>query len=248
MAPWLEKILFLPNTFALCLSFTVYCENYAVGEYAGLAVTMKKLFILSIFFMFPTSVFALSVDPPPDFPYRRPPDATLGGVIQCDELEDAGWWLKDNRERWLGDDPAVKYRSGRNLIRVTHYGLEDSGFETPEEYLAHLQNLFDKPESIEPTSLAGREAISARLRYEHPEYTGHHGEYIPHEYSYEEFIIVPMDQADQGFLVFNLTLHHSVPMRIIFHEEDPSAEEWEKELAKKVKTWKKFLESCSINS
>jgi len=206
---------------------------------------MKKLFILLVLFIFPTSAAALTLDLPAELPVVKIPGVILEDVLRCDELVTEGWHFRDKRERWLGDDPALKYRNDLSLIRITHYGLENSSFETPEEYMAHLQNIFDELESVEPTSLAGREGISVRLRYEHPEFTGHHGEYISHEYSYEEFIIVPIDK---GFLVFNLTLHHALPMPESFYKEDAAAEEWQKELVGKVKTWKKFLKSCSINS
>jgi len=202
---------------------------------------LKTLFLISALFIFS----ALTVDWPTPLPAVNIPEEPLQDVLQCDDLTDEGWRFRDRRERWLGDDPTLKYRNGLNLIRITHYGLEDSGFRTPAEYVEHLQKIFDELEAVEPTSLAGREGILVRLRYEHREFTGHHGEYVPAEYSYEEFIIVPMDE---GFLVFNLTLHHALPMPEGFYKGDEAVTGWEEELFQQVKTWQKFLASCSIVS
>jgi len=170
-------------------------------------------------------------------------DHTLNGVIQCDKVTDRWWRREESRERWLGDDPTLKYGTYSNLVRITHYGLEGSSFRTPEDYEARLENLFTEIESREPVSLAGRPGTLIRLRYENPEFIEHHGGFVSHEFGYEEFIIVPLAK---GFLVFNFTLHHHSPMPMNRYTKKDAIGIWEKELAEKLETWKKFLAGCSI--
>ncbi len=168
---------------------------------------------------------------------------SLNGVIQCSDVKGEGWRYKKGRERWLGSDPTFSYNHYFDRIKVTHYGLESSRYETPEQYIAHLRNLFGEFKILQTKDIMGKKAELIRIEYDYPEHTGHHGEYVPHEFVYEEFIILPVQE---GFLVFNFNIHSIVPMPLSIFTREKAESEWEEKQLQNIKVWRKFLKSCKV--
>jgi len=176
---------------------------------------------------------------------------SLNGVLQCKAPEnwDSKFWLiRGMRERWLGKDPTFKYaHQWDDHVRITHYGLSGTHFETPEDYVAHLENLFDEPEEVKPITIDGREGELIRLRYHYDDYTDVHGAYFPPRFMYEEFAVLPLKE---GFLVFNLDMQrHYISFPSEMHPKggpDPSLTDREKQMISMAKDFHEYLNSCKI--
>ncbi len=183
---------------------------------------MKKfvMILLIIFTLSPISLYAETWNTSAVFNYSPP----------------EGWRQDSTRERWLGEDPTLSFRQGNALIRVTHYGLTDSKFQSPAEFRDWLKKLFEtRTMKSENISLAGKTAERIRLEYSYEGHTDHHGAYMPPEFIKEEFIILPLDK---GFLVLNINIHQMEPEFYTESEKD------QKEIFDK---WEQFLKSISLN-
>lgn len=155
-------------------------------------------------------------------------------------------WRKDRNaeERWLGPDPTVSLKRGPARIMITHYGLVDSRYASPDEFLPWLRSIFDPNDftSVEDVKVAGRDGKRVKLYYETADYTSFEGTYIPAEYTYEEFIIF---SVEEGFYVLTLTIKKSVfspTQEVIDSIRDLS----DKEFSKHLRIWENFLKSCEI--
>lgn len=157
------------------------------------------------------------------------------------------WFLMpetESRERWGGPDPTQTYRYDRHWIKVTHYGLKDSAYKTPEDYISWLEQILEKPKEVSEITVAGRKAKKLRFEYEHEGFMDHHGARIPHEHVYEEFVIVP---AEEGFFSVVVSIVHTSPF---FGYESPAGrppKPSEAELKPLLERWERFLESGKIN-
>ena len=169
-------------------------------------------------------------------------------VLNCAEPRDWGR-VYDTRERWGGPDPTLAYRNGSNDIKVTHYGLTDSQFQTEEEYISWIKKvigdpLFDLDDKgarggeVREMTVAGKAAKWFQFQYEYEGFTDHHGAVIPHESVYEEFVIVP---AEKGFWAVVLSNHRVGPFGSA-PDRAPDEKTSKRELL--LQTWKQFLESC----
>ncbi len=165
---------------------------------------------------------------------------TLNGMLSCGEP--AGWAYEPCRERWLGPDACFKFTDYRSYIKVTYYGLEGSAFKTPRDLTQRLKDLFGKFAGEEDVKLADREARRIKLRYESGGYYEHHGKYLPKEFQYEEFIVLPLAQ---GFLAFNFNLVSHGPIPGTFSKEE-APENLYGEAYKNYQTWSSFLQSCFV--
>ena len=155
------------------------------------------------------------------------------------------WRYEAGRERWGGGDPTFSINKGwATTIRVTHYGLGGSRFKTPEDFESYLDNLFfGERKETKNLTISGKKAKSILLRYEHDEFTDHHGAFIPRQYAYDEFVILPLRE---GFLVFNLAVYSSAPFPSFIQPDEEWHSELDKKMAQTVKDWRSFLKSCKI--
>ncbi len=166
---------------------------------------------------------------------------TLNGTIRCQEPE--SWSYENCRERWLGPDPCFAFRSVNNYIKVTYYGLDDSRFKKPGEFITHLKELFGSIKAAEKVRIDGREATRIKLRYDQGNYRDPHGAHRPPEFIYEEFIILPLKK---GFLVFNFKLNHSTPLPADFSREQAQQNLYGNSYDE-YQAWVLFTGSCKIN-
>lgn len=154
-----------------------------------------------------------------------------------------GWFeTPDPRERWTGPDPTAYLRNGRHSIGITHYGLENSQFKTPEDFVRWIKNIFEEFDSESSVQVAGKAGTLIKLHYDHEGYTDHHGAMIPPEYVYEEFLILP---AEEGFwaLIFSFRQVGPVYLRK-FEGEDIKTRK--KDLREMLKDWDRFLKTCQF--
>jgi hypothetical protein len=108
-----------------------------------------------------------------------------------------GWFESpEPRERWLGQDPAVYLKNGAHSIGITHYGLKNSRFKTPDDFVRWIKNIFKHVDSESLVQVAGRIGTLIKLHYEDEGYTEHHGAMVPPRYVYEEFLVLP---SEEGF-------------------------------------------------
>jgi len=165
---------------------------------------------------------------------------TLNGTLSCGEP--AKWAYEPCRERWLGPDACFKFTDYRNYIKVTYYGLEGSTFKTPQDMTKRLKDLFGKFEIEDSVKIQNREARRIKLRYESGGHYEHHGKYLPKEFQYEEFIVLPLAR---GFLAFNFNLVSYGPIPAIFSKEE-APENLYGDAYENYQTWSSFLKSCFV--
>lgn len=156
-----------------------------------------------------------------------------------------GWFRQpDGRERWGGPDPTFVYRHGRERITLTHYGLEGSHVKTSEDYLSWLGRVLDAPKSTEEITVAGKKTRLLRFEFHYEGFQDHHGAFIPHEFVYEEFVVIP---AQSGFWSLNLNISRVAPFQFDAFPEK-RLEERSTEFASVIKDWKWFLERVRESS
>jgi len=165
---------------------------------------------------------------------------TLNGTLSCGEP--ARWAYEPCRERWLGPDACFKFTDYRNYIKVTYYGLTGSAFKTPQDLTARLKELFGKFEIEDAVKIENRDAWRIKLKYESGGHYEHHGQYLPKEFQYEEFIVLPLAQ---GFLAFNFNLVSYGPIPAIFSKEE-APENLYGDAYENYQTWSSFLKSCFV--
>lgn len=165
---------------------------------------------------------------------------TLSGTLSC--REPAPWSYEPCRERWLGPDPCFKFTNYRHYIKVTYYGLEGSAFKTPQDLQERLKGLFGKFTAEDSVQIGNREARRVKLRYESGGYYEHHGKYLPKEFQYEEFIVLPLAR---GFLAFNFNLNSHGPVPAAFSKEE-APENLYGDARESYQTWSSFLQSCVV--
>jgi hypothetical protein len=165
---------------------------------------------------------------------------TLNGTLRC--REPAEWSYEPCRERWLGQDPCFQFTDYRNYIKVTYYGLNGSAFKTPRDLTKRLKDLFGKFEIEDGVKIDGRDARRIKLRYESGGRYEHHGKYLPKEFQYEEFIVLPLAR---GFLSFNFKLNNYGPIPGTFSKEE-ATENLYGDAYKNYQTWSSFLKSCFV--
>jgi hypothetical protein len=166
---------------------------------------------------------------------------SLNGTVGCQSPKD--WIYEQCRERWLGNDPCFVFRNAANYIKATYYGLDDSKFKKPDDFINHLKGLFGKFHAEDKVKIDGREAVRIKLRYEQGNRHDHDGMFIMPMFLYEEFLILPLKK---GFLVFNLNLNHHTPLPSDFARENDS-EELYSGAYDEYRIWLQFTESCKIN-
>lgn len=165
---------------------------------------------------------------------------TLNGALSC--REPAVWSYEPCRERWLGPDPCFKFTNYRHYIKVTYYGLEGSAFKTPQDLQERLKGLFGKLAAEDSVKIGNREARRVQLRYESGGHYEHHGRYLPKEFQYEEFIVLPLAR---GFLAFNFNMNSHGPLPAIFSKEE-APEILYGDARESYQTWSSFLQSCVL--
>lgn len=165
---------------------------------------------------------------------------TLNGTLRCGEP--AKWTYEPCRERWLGPDPCFKFTDYRNYIKVTYYGLTGSNFKTPQDLTKRLKDLFGKFEIEDSVKIENRNARRIILRYESGGHYEHHGKYLPKEFQYEEFIVLPLAQ---GLLAFNFNMNSYGPIPTAFSKEEAPGNLYG-DAYENYQTWSSFLKSCFV--
>ncbi len=146
------------------------------------------------------------------------------------------------RERWSGEDPTVYLKNGHHSIGITHYGLADSQFKTPDDFVRWIKNIFEKVDSESSVRVAGKAGTLIKLQYEYEGYMDHHGAIIPPEYVYEEFLILP---AKEGFWALIFSFRQIGP-GFSKKIEGRDVQTRKKDLKALLKTWDRFLKTCQF--
>ena len=165
---------------------------------------------------------------------------TLNGTLSC--REPVRWAYEPCRERWLGPDACFKFSDYRNYIKVTYYGLTGSAFKTPQDLKERLKDLFGKFAIEDSVKIENRDARRIVLRYESGGHYEHHGKYLPKEFQYEEFILLPLAQ---GFLAFNFNMQSYGPIPTAFSREEAPANLYG-DAYENYQTWSSFLKNCFV--
>lgn len=143
-----------------------------------------------------------------------------------------GWSKRpEARERWLGQDPTEYLQNGAHSIGITHYGLKDSRFQTPEDFVRWIKEIYQGVDSESPLPVAGRAGTRITVHAEEEEHTDHHGATAPPRYVYEEFIVLP---DGEGFwaLIFS------------FHRTGDDIKKRNADLQEIRKDWSRFVKTC----
>jgi hypothetical protein len=154
-----------------------------------------------------------------------------------------GWFESpEPRERWLGQDPTVYLKNGHHSIGITHYGLKNSRFKTPDDFTRWLKDVFKDVDSESSVQVAGKVGTLIKLHYEYEGHTDHHGAMVPPQYDYEEFLILP---AEEGFWVLIFSFRQIGPGYLKkFGDEDIKRRT--KDLHETLKAWDRFLKTCQF--
>lgn len=154
-----------------------------------------------------------------------------------------GWFESPElRERWLGQDPTAYLKKDQHSIGITHYGLKNSRFKIPDDFVRWIKDIFKDVDSESSVQVAGKAGTLIKLHYEHEGYTEHHGVIVPPEYVYEEFLVLP---AEEGFWALIFSFRQIGPSYLKkFEEEDIKTRK--KDLHEILKAWGRFLKTCQL--
>lgn len=156
-----------------------------------------------------------------------------------------GWFESpEPLERWLGQDPTVYLKNGQHSIGITQYGLKNSRFKAPDDFVRWVKDIFKEVDSERSLQVAGKAGTLIKLHYEYEGHMDHHGAMAPPQYVYEEFLVLP---AEEGFWALIFSFRQIGPGYLKkFEDQDIKARK--KDLHEILRAWARFLKTCQLTN